>query len=78
MKHIKNEKDSALLFVLLFSVLIMMFFMIFMAKSISHAKQEQIVDKSHLSIVTAEMGIDYYSSKISNEYYVETIKLKDD
>lgn len=78
MKHIKNEKGSVLVLVLvlLFSVLIMMFFMAFMTKSISHAKQEQMVDKSHLSVVAAEMGVDYYSSKISNEFYVETIELK--
>ncbi len=78
MKYIKNEKGSTLLLVLLFSVLIMMFFMTFMAKSINHAKQEQMVDKSHLSVVTAEMGVDYYSSKISNEYYVKTTELKNE
>lgn len=76
MKYIKDEKGSALLLVLMFSVMLGMFFMMFAAKSINHAKQEQIVDKSHLSFVAAEMGVDYYSGKISNEYYDKTLKLK--
>jgi len=65
----KNEQGYALLIVLFLVVFIMSVSAVFMRGAISNAKQEQIVDTNNLSVVAAEMGVDYYKTALSNEYY---------
>lgn len=67
MERLKNEQGYALIIVLFLVVFIMLVFAVFIRGSISNAKQEQIVDQNHLSVVAAEMGVDYYVSKVKNE-----------
>ncbi|WP_039042196.1 hypothetical protein [Sporosarcina sp. ZBG7A] len=69
MKVTSNERGYALLIVLLLVVLIMSISAVFMRGAISNAKQEQRVDKNHLSVVSAEMGVDYYATSFTNRYY---------
>ncbi|WP_432358372.1 hypothetical protein [Sporosarcina sp. UB5] len=68
-KTMENEKGYALLVVLFLIVFIMTVSALFMRGSLSNAKQEQRVDQNHLSVVAAEMGVDYYKSQFLNAYY---------
>lgn len=76
MKRLGNEEGYALLVVVLLVVLVMGFFTVFITGSLSHAKQEQIVDKKHLATIAAEMGVDYFSNKILNQYKNEVVESK--
>ncbi|REB07167.1 hypothetical protein DVB69_09945 [Sporosarcina sp. BI001-red] len=69
MQHTKNERGYALLIVLLLIVFITTFAAVFLRGSISNAKQEKVVDNSHLTVVAAEAGVDYYKTLYSNEYF---------
>lgn len=62
----KNERGYALLIVLLLIVFIFSISAIFMRGSLSNAKQEVKVDNTHLSVMAAEMGIDYYRTFYEN------------
>lgn len=65
----KNEQGYALLIVLFLVVFIMIVMAVFMRGSISNAKQERKVDQNHLSVVAAEMGVDYYSNLFKNKFF---------
>lgn len=67
----KNEQGYALLIVLFLVVFIMIVTAVFMRGSISNAKQERKVDQNHLSVVAAEMGVDYYSTLFTNKFLEE-------
>ncbi|AXI09686.1 hypothetical protein CUC15_12465 [Oceanobacillus zhaokaii] len=69
MKNLKNEQGYALLVVVLMVVLVLGFSTFFMSASLSNAKQEQKVDQQNLAVVAAEMGVDYYTNAITNEYF---------
>lgn len=64
----KNEQGYALLLVLFLVVFIVGISAVFMRGAISNAKQEQRVDKNHLSVVAAEMGVEYYTTLFTNEF----------
>lgn len=64
----KNEKGYALVLVLLLIVFIMTVSAVFFRGSISNARQERIVDTNNLSIVAAEMGVDFYKTAITNDF----------
>ncbi|MCM3637273.1 hypothetical protein M3152_06015 [Sporosarcina luteola] len=66
-KTMENEKGYVLLVVLFLIVFIITVSAVFIRGSLSNAKQEQIVDQNHLSVVAAEMGVDYFVGKINNE-----------
>lgn len=68
MKMIRDEKGYALLIVLVLVVFIMAVTAVFMRGSISNAKQEKKVDENHLSVVAAEMGVDYYTTMYTNKF----------
>ncbi|RDW16335.1 hypothetical protein CWR48_16965 [Oceanobacillus arenosus] len=72
MTKFKNEQGYALLVVVLLVVLIMGFFTFFMSASLSNTKQEQRVDQHNLSVVAAEMGVDYYTNAITNKFYEQS------
>ncbi len=69
MRRVRDENGYALLLVLLLIVFITILTAVFLRSSISNAKQEHIVDKNHLTVNSAETGIDYYKSYFSNIYY---------
>jgi len=68
MKRKENEQGYAMVLVLMLIVVITISSAVFMRASISNAKQEQIVDENNLSVVAAEMGVDYYKTAIVNEF----------
>lgn len=68
MKTRMNQKGYALLIVLFLIVFIMTVMAIFMRGSIGTAKQEQLVDNNNIAVVTAEMGVEYYTTKFSNKF----------
>lgn len=65
---ILNQRGYALLIVLFLIVFIMTVTTVFLSSSVSNAKQEKEVDVNHLSVVAAEMGIEYYKSKYENYF----------
>ncbi|MGG0644523.1 hypothetical protein ABE021_11340 [Sporosarcina gallistercoris] len=69
MRGVRNETGYALLLVLLLIVFITILTAVFLRGSISNAKQEQAVDKNHLTVISAETGMDYYKNYFSNIYY---------
>ena len=69
MRRERDENGYALLLVLLLIVFITILTAVFLRSSISNAKQEQVVDKNHLTVNSAETGVDYYKSYLSNIYY---------
>lgn len=69
MREVRNENGYALLLVLLLIVFITILTAVFLRGSISNAKQEQVVDKNHLTVISAETGIDYYKTYFSNIFY---------
>lgn len=64
----KNEQGYALLLVLFLVVFIMAISAVFMRGALSHAKQEKTIDQNHLSVVAAEMGVEYYTTLFTNEF----------
>ncbi|PIC96664.1 hypothetical protein CSV69_03850 [Sporosarcina sp. P26b] len=64
----ENENGYALVIVLFAIVFIMITSAVFMRGSISHAKQEKIVDANNLAYMAAEMGVDYYKWSYINKY----------
>lgn len=64
----KSEEGYALLLVLFLVVFIMAISAVFMRGALSNAKQEQKVDKNHLSVVAAEMGVEYYTTLFTNKF----------
>lgn len=68
-KYIAREKGYALLIVLLLIVFITILTAVFLRGSLSNAKQENIVDDSHLTVVAAEAGVEFYKTQYTNEYY---------
>lgn len=68
MKHKGNEQGYAMVIVLMLIVVITISSAVFMRASIGNAKQEKIVDENNLSVVAAEMGVDYYKNAIVNEF----------
>lgn len=72
MDHTKNERGYALLVVLLLIVFITILAAVFLRGSISNAKQEKLIDNSHLTVVTAETGVDFYKTLYSNKYFNTT------
>ncbi|MHA6251453.1 hypothetical protein [Oceanobacillus sp. CAU 1775] len=72
MNELKNEKGYVLIIVLFVIVLVIGFASSFMSNAVTHTKQEEMVDRNHLTVNTAEAGVDYYST-ILNSIYLETI-----
>ncbi|MCM3743488.1 hypothetical protein M3193_04990 [Sporosarcina luteola] len=70
-----NEKGYALLIVLFMIVFILSISAIFMRGSISNAMQEHRIDESHLTVMTAEAGVDYTKQLLINEYFERTEEL---
>lgn len=68
MSKFKNEEGYVLIIVILFVVLIMGLSSVFMASAVTHTKQEEAVDQQHLTVTAAEMGVEYYTGKIQNEF----------
>lgn len=75
MNNKNNEQGYAMILVLLLIVFITIISAVFLRSSISNAKQEQIVDKNNLAVVSAEMGVEFYETAISNEYYKRQVEL---
>lgn len=75
MKQLRNEQGYVLVLVLLLVVFILTLTAAFMRGSISNAKQEREVDTNHLSVVTAEMGVDFYRAIIVNAYEDSKVEL---
>lgn len=73
----ENEKGYALLIVLFLIVFIMTVFAIFMRGSINNAMQEHRVDESHLTVMTAEAGVDYIKQLLINEYFEKKVELNE-
>ncbi|MDW0112390.1 hypothetical protein QT711_04280 [Sporosarcina saromensis] len=71
MKRTTNEQGYALLLVLFLIFFILLASAVFIKGSISNAKQEKKVDMNHLSVVAAEMGVDYYQNKYKNVFFKE-------
>lgn len=69
MKRTTNEQGYALLLVLFLIFFILLASAVFIKGSISNAKQEKKVDMNHLSVVAAEMGVDYFTAAYTNQYY---------
>ncbi|MCM3710756.1 hypothetical protein [Sporosarcina luteola] len=65
----RNEQGYALLLVLFLIVFIITITAVFLRGSVSNAKQEQLTDVSHLKVVAAEAGVDYYKNYLSNFYF---------
>lgn len=74
----KNEQGYALLLVLFLVVFIMAISAVFMRGALSNAKQEKTVDQNHLSVVAAEMGVEYYTALFTNEFLDIRTKAWDD
>ena len=70
MTHLKNNQGYALLLVLLMIVLFISVSAIFVNTSISHSKQEVVLDKSNQSLVLAEMGIQHLETVFNQKYNV--------
>ncbi|MFC6039728.1 hypothetical protein ACFPYN_09885 [Paenisporosarcina macmurdoensis] len=70
MTHIKNNQGYALLLVLLMIVLFISVAAVFVNTSISHSKQEIVLDKSNQSLVLAEMGIQHLETLFNQKYNV--------
>ncbi|MCG3089260.1 hypothetical protein [Sporosarcina cyprini] len=68
MRTKQNENGYALLIVLFLIVFIMALTAVFIRGSLSNAKQEKIVDEQQLSVIAAEMGVEYFSSKYENAF----------
>ncbi|WP_432355787.1 hypothetical protein [Sporosarcina sp. A2] len=77
MRRTRNEQGYALLIVLLLIVFLTILTAVFLRGSISNARQEKSIDYSHLTVVAAESGVDYYKTKFSNEYFekIENLQL---
>lgn len=71
MKSYLNQKGYSLLIVLFLIVFIITVTAVFMRGSIGNAKQEKIIDKNQLSVVVAEMGIEYFESVFTNNFMRE-------
>ncbi|MCG7345000.1 hypothetical protein MHZ92_12710 [Sporosarcina sp. ACRSL] len=69
MRKSHNEQGYALLIVLFLVVFIMAVSAVFIRGSIGNAKQEIKVDESHLTVMAAEAGVDYYKTYVSNLYF---------
>lgn len=69
MKRTTNEQGYALLLALFLIFFILLASAVFIKGSISNAKQEKKVDMNHLSVVAAEMGVDYFTAAYTNHYY---------
>ncbi|WP_203333132.1 hypothetical protein [Planococcus beigongshangi] len=67
MKQFKDEQGYALLVVLLMVVLFLGLSAVFMAGSMSNAKQETTVDTSNLAVAAAEMGVLYHTTSFEKE-----------
>lgn len=76
MSKSKNEEGYVLVIVILFVVLIMGFSSVFMTNAITHTKQEEVVDQQHLTVNIAEMGVEYYSTVLKNEYKLKMNELE--
>lgn len=72
-----NEKGYALLLVLFLIVFIMIVSTVVIRGSLSHANQEKVVDTNHLTVVTAEAGIELVKSALNNEFYSHEKELDD-
>ncbi|WP_039043045.1 hypothetical protein [Sporosarcina sp. ZBG7A] len=75
MKYIYRERGYALLVVLLLIVIITILTAVFLRGNISNATQENIVDNSHLTVVAAEAGVEFYKTQYTNEYYIRLQEL---
>lgn len=69
MRKSHNEQGYALIIVLFLIVFITVVSAVFIRGSLGNAKQEIKVDESHLTVMAAEAGVDYYKSYISNFYH---------
>lgn len=67
-KYAKSQRGYALLIVLFLVVLIMSLSALFFRSSLNNATQEVEVDENHLTVVAAEMGVDYYTTLYINEF----------
>lgn len=65
----KDESGYALLIVLFMIIFIMSVSVIFVRGSLSNAISEDRIDATHLTIMTSEMGVNYYQTILSNEYF---------
>lgn len=68
MNNIKNNQGYALLLVLLMIVLFISISAVFLNASISHSKQEVVVDKTNQSLVLAEMGTQHLETLFNQKY----------
>lgn len=71
MKKIHEENGYTIIIVLLIIVLFLSASAVFIKSSISHAKQEHVVDINNQAVDVAEMGVEYYQSSFTKS--LETV-----
>lgn len=68
MRKSHNEQGYALLIVLFLVLFVMVVSAVFIRGTLGNAKQEIKVDESHLTVMAAEAGVDFFKTYISNFY----------